>query len=81
MSCGKPLVQGFHFSENEFYETYGVPEPPLLKVKTEDDVFSHLYDLSVNFEKKQRISNDSKDWFNKHCGIGLADRWLNIILN
>lgn len=81
MSCGKPLIQGFDFLKNEFFNTYGVPEPPLMKVKYENDVFIHLLDLSKNIQRRIQISKDSKQWFNEYCGIGLAKKWSNILLN
>jgi len=80
LASGKPLLQGFNFEEGEFEAIYGHSEPPLLKVRTQEDVTNHLLDMANNRNKAKEIGIASKDWFNTHNGINLAQKWLNLLL-
>lgn len=80
LASGKPLLQGFNFEEGEFEAIYGHPEPPLLKVRTQEDVTNHLLDMANNRNKAKEIGIASKYWFNTHNGINLAQKWLNLLL-
>lgn len=81
LSSGIPLIQGFNFSENTFNETYNIPPPPLLAVKKEQDVYKHLVKMAVNPSERTKTGIESKKWFDTYCGIGLAEKWLQILKN
>ena len=79
LACGKPLLQSFNFTDDEYFNYFNEPPPPILDVKGEVDVVNHLQamfndrDLCVEYGKK------SFDWFNCYNGYNLAQKWLEII--
>jgi hypothetical protein len=81
LSAGLPLIQGFDFPNNSFSSYFNIPEPPLLPVKEEHDVFKHLVNLAKDANYRKNIGQESKKWFDQYCGIGLAEKWINIIRN
>jgi hypothetical protein len=81
LCCGKPLIQGFNFKEEDFEKNYNIPAPPVLRVINEIDIFNHLVNLVNNPQLRKQYGDDSKIWFNKYCGIGLAKRWIDIIFD
>jgi len=81
LSMGLPLIQGFNFPNNSFTSYFNIPEPPLLPVKEEMDVFKHLVDLAKDKNYRKNIGQESKKWFDQYCGIGLAEKWVDIIRN
>ena len=81
LASGKPLIQGFWFAEDEFEKIYGYPPPPMLPVRNQDDILRHLLDMADNVEKRVKIGQAAKKWFENYNGIGLAKRWLEIVTN
>lgn len=79
LASAKPLLQGFYFEEGKFEELYGYPEPPLLKVRSQEDVTEHLLEMAGNPEKAKLIGQESHDWFNRHNGYNLAKQWLSLL--
>lgn len=79
LACGKPLVNGFLFDNNYFEESFGYEIPPLLQVKEEVDILNHLEFLYFNPEIRRNIGLQSKEWFDKYNGIGLAKKWFDFI--
>jgi hypothetical protein len=80
LASGKPLIQGFNYNKNEFEEIFNLTPPPLLKVKEREDVYKHLVNLVNHKTKRIEIGNESKKWFDNNCGIGLAEKWLNLLI-
>jgi hypothetical protein len=81
LASGKPLLQGFHFAEGEFESIYGYPPPPMLPVKSQEDILPHLLDMADHPEKREAMGQGAKAWFAEHNGIGLARKWLDILLS
>lgn len=81
LASGKPLLQGFLFESEDFEEMMHYPEPPLLKVKSQDDVFNHLIDMASHPSKAREIGLASKEWFNKYNGANLAKKWIELLTN
>ena len=80
LASGTPLLQGFNFDDDEFRRSYGYPAPPLLAVRTQDDIVGHLIDLLENPNKKAEIGRAAKSWFDKYNGLALAKEWLNVVI-
>jgi hypothetical protein len=81
LASGKPLLQGFFFESEEFEQMMNHPEPPLLKVRNQEDVYKHLIDMADHPEKAKEIGLASQKWFNTYNGLNLAKQWLNLIQN
>lgn len=81
LAAGKPLLQGFMFNDGEFERAFGFPPPPMLAVQKKDDVLTHMEALICDPERGERLGDDAAAWFNRHNGIGLARRWIDIARN
>tara|TARA_R110000824_G_scaffold288508_3_gene476796 strand:- start:132409 stop:133737 length:1329 start_codon:yes stop_codon:yes gene_type:complete len=80
LASGKPLLQGFNFEPGEFEWIYGYPQPSMLPVRKQDDILSHLLEISDNPKKCEEIGRGAKKWFNQYNGIGLAKQWLDLLM-
>lgn len=81
LASGKPLLQGYHFSENEFEAIYGYPPPPILPVKDQDDVLEHLFFVADNPFDATEIGLRARQWFDSYNGSALAKKWLKLVTN
>ena len=79
LASGKPLLQGFYFNEGEYEELMGHPEPPLLKVRTMEDVLPHLLAMANEPARARATGMASKEWFHTYNGKKLAQKWLAIL--
>lgn len=79
MAMGRPLVQGFIFAEDDYKGLYGHPPPPLLAVRNKDDVARWLELLGTTASLRERLGNESRHWFDKHYGVGLARRYIDLL--
>jgi glycosyltransferase involved in cell wall biosynthesis len=79
LASGKPLLQGFNFSKGEFENIYGYPPPPMLPVRKASDIYKHLCDMIDQPNLLLEIGCEAKAWFDKYNGIGLAEKWLDIL--
>lgn len=79
MACGKPLIQGFIFDDGEYEQLFGTEPPPLLPVASERDVLSGIESLAFDTNRGRHIGEACRQWFDTHNGIGLAQRWLDLI--
>ncbi len=80
LASGKPLLQGYQFAEGEFEAIYGHPPPPMLPVWSAQNILPHLLDMADHPEKREAIGQGAKAWFAEHNGIGLARKWLDLLL-
>lgn len=80
LASGKPLLQGFFYEADEYESLFGHPEPPILKVRSENDVVYHLLDMANNQKKSIEIGEASKIWFHTYNGASLAEKWLKLLL-
>lgn len=81
LSCGKPILQSFNFSNESFQLEFGYPPPCILDVKSSEDVSNHLNALYKNNDKYNTIHKEVSNWFKSYNGIGLAKKWLNLLQN
>lgn len=79
LASGKPLLQSFMFSDEEFKSIFGYPPPPMLRVKQEACILNHLLDMADNPDKGRQIGEEAKIWFNQYNGISLAQKWLDLL--
>jgi len=79
LASGKPLLQGFNFSDDEFEEHFGYPPPPLLIVNKESDIYFHFNDICDNPSLVKRIGEESQKWFKNYNGAAIAKKWLELI--
>jgi glycosyltransferase involved in cell wall biosynthesis len=76
LAAGRPLMQSFNFTAAGFETEFGHPPPPILDVTSADDVARHIAQMHADPAARQRIGETSLAWFNRHNGIGMAERWL-----
>jgi len=81
LASGRPLLQSFNFTADSFENELDHPPPPILDVKSPDDVARHLTKMYHNPELRKSMGKASADWFNKYSGIGLAKQWLDLLLD
>lgn len=79
LSCGKPLLQSFNFSDASFESEFGYPPPFMLDVKSCQDVTTHLSTLYNDVDRFDVIHNKVSEWFERYNGIGLAKQWLDLL--
>lgn len=80
LADGKPFLQGFNFEDEEFEKTFGFPEPPILKVQKEEDIYCQLEWALKNPDRLKEISSESAEWFSDWGGKNLAARWLRALV-
>jgi len=79
LASGKALMQTFNFTVAGYTSVYGEDPPPILDVKSQEDVTKHLIDWYENKEEYLKMGKRSKDWFNACNGIGLSKKWLSLL--
>ncbi len=79
LSRGKHFLQSFNFSNESFESQFGYPPPPILDVKSAQDVARHLNTLHSDIHKREAINREVSIWFERYNGIGLAKEWLNLL--
>ncbi len=80
LASGKPLLQSFRFKNGVFEEIFGYPPPPMLPSNSPEDILEHLIDMADHPERRGAIGVAALEWFNKHNGIGLAEKWLELLI-
>jgi len=80
MACGKPLIHSFKFKDNEFKNTYGYYPPPICTANSQSSLLEWFQKLGNSKELRENIGNSTLDWFNKHNGIKLAEKILDLAL-
>ena len=79
LATGKPLLQYFDFEEGEFFNSYNIPEPPILKVNKEEDILFHLNEIASSKESCEKLSKETLLWFKKYNGLNLAKEIFKLI--
>lgn len=79
LASGRPLLQAFNFTKEGYESAFGHAPPPLLDVRSADDVARQLALVASMADKGRSIGAESAIWFDRHGGIGLARRWLELI--
>lgn len=79
LAIGKPILQSLNFSFAEFTCVFNHPPPPICHVTQPSDVAQHLSALYRDSSRRSLLGNEGLRWFNTHNGIGLANRWLELL--
>jgi hypothetical protein len=79
LAAGLPTLQSFNFTSDSYQTLFKQPPPPFIDAKSEIDIENCLYDFVANQDKYKKIGENSKQWFDQYNGIGLAQKWLQII--
>ena len=76
MACGIPLIHSFKFSNKEFETIFNIPAPPLCNANSADEIFKWIERFHKSKILRTKVSRKTKNWFNKHNGVGLAKKIL-----
>lgn len=79
LATGRPTLQSVNFSAAEYADLAGHPLPPLLAVRSAEDVQRHLLRLNDSPQEAGAIGTASESWFQRHQGRALAARYLELI--
>jgi hypothetical protein len=79
LAAGRPLLQGFNFTQAAFKEAFGHEPPPILDVQSPGDAERHLLELYRSPGMKCDVGAASKQWFDANNGISLAKSWLELV--
>ncbi|MDI6751586.1 MAG: glycosyltransferase family 4 protein [bacterium] len=64
MACGVPVFSYVTSAPDGFF----YPDmPPIINIRTEDEIFNHLCELAKDEEKRDRIGKNSLEWIRKYC--------------
>jgi len=81
LSRGKPLLNYIKTSDGEYRRITGHDMPFVLKARTPEEVCARLLDFERNRDDYVRAGKKNKEWFDKNCGIGIAEMYKRIIEN
>jgi hypothetical protein len=79
LAAGKPLLQSVNYTSTQFRELFGYDLPPVLDVKSPEDVERHLSEYIKNRTRFAAIGVQSRQWFDENNGITLASRYLDLL--
>lgn len=80
LSKGIPFFHSFNITSEQYQLDYGVPMPPFINTDSPDEICRHLVQYAENPEPYKKIGAELKEWFEKYGGIGLAEKWRDIIV-
>jgi hypothetical protein len=79
LASGRPLLQAFNFTSASYEAEFGHAPPPILDAKSAADVSRQLSFIFDQADKGRSIGAPAAQWFDQHGGIGLAQRWLDLL--
>lgn len=79
LALGKPLLQGFYWNEGEFQAFFGLPEPPILPVKSSEDIVRHTLELTLDSALRKKRGFDTLAWYRRHHGESAADGLIRLL--
>ncbi len=77
MSMGIPALSHTDGATND--ETSMFYKAPFVEVLTSNDIYEVFIDYENNIEKYKRIGEESRKWFSKNLGNGLADKYVEVL--
>jgi hypothetical protein len=80
LASGVPFFHYFQISEEEFSMEYNCPMPPIFNSISPDYIADNLKNISENKCILEKFSNEMQEWFDKYGGIGLAQKWKDLII-
>jgi hypothetical protein len=79
LSQGTPLLNYNLLKSDEYEKLFGHPAPPILNVRTSGEIALAIEDCYSHPKKYHEIGKNSKEWFDKYEGRGLAERYAQMI--
>jgi len=77
MAVGTTLINNcIEVIKDKKYKFYNAP---IVHALSEDDILNIFIDYEKNPKKYKEIGKKSKEWFDKHLGIGLAKKYVKLI--
>lgn len=80
LSIGVPVMQTVNFTDKNFRESFDAPLPLFLDVKNDLDVTEHLIRVFLAPNETREKFSENEVWFNRHNGVNLAKKWLDLII-
>lgn len=79
LASGKPFIQSFNFDESDFKHKFNTTFPPVLNANNTNEIFNHFINLYNNNDLRNSLGTRSAEWFNKNCGIDLANKIIKSV--
>lgn len=79
LSQGIPLMNYIRYNKEEYENMHHQPFPPILNVRTVNEIADVIEDCYNNRKKYSAIGKQSKEWFDKYEGIGLSKKYALLI--
>lgn len=79
LAMGVPFFQWVDMSDQEFEKKTGLPMPPILNVRSAEEIAMHLLAFDRNKGFYREIGRELQSWYNKYSGLSLAIRYKSII--
>lgn len=80
LSVGIPVMQSVNISDSDLLDIFDHPLPYFLDVRSSEDVFVHLKNIFLDYDDIIFNSRQNQEWFVNYNGLGLAKKWLDIIV-
>lgn len=81
LAAGRPLLQTLNFTQEGFVSQFGYSPPPIFAAKGADEIVAHLRRIYADKAYAAKLGVNSAEWFDRHAGRGLAQSWLNALMN
>lgn len=78
LACGKPLMNSVNIDPKKYEEITGVDFPPIINVSTPEEIAEKISFYMGAPEALASLAQRSKLWFDKNCGVGLIDDYLEM---
>lgn len=79
LAVGRPVLQSVNFTPEDYCALAGHDLPPLLAVRSPEDVERHLLRLHDSPEDAAAFGSAGEVWFQRYQGRALAARYLELI--
>jgi hypothetical protein len=78
LACGKPLMNSIKIEPKRYEEITGIDFPPIINVSTPEEMAEAISFYMGTPEALASLAQKSKLWFNKNCGSGLIDAYIEL---
>jgi hypothetical protein len=79
MASALPFMHNSGLNSETFYDTVGLPYPPIFETKNEADVAKCLLEYDKNLGKKRGLQLE--EWFNTYNGMALVKKYVDYIID
>ena len=80
LANGIPFFHYYDISPEKYEKEFGTPKPRFISTNNPDEICQHLINYSQNPKPYKELGAELADWFNKYGGIGLAEKWKELII-